>query len=204
MADREWGGKGGGREMSDLDRQIEQLKRCEPLKESEVKALCLKAMEILVEESNVQRVDAPVTVCTPFSLSLSSSNSMLFNLCLFVHLMFLPPFLPVGQWKRWLLASFCLLGVSHWVVSRLGFQSIEYGLVVRCFLGLHLHFVRYFGLILRSHTDRSGSLYFCVGRELYRLATQFYILSLWRVLIYLLCETFSSVHLLRIVDLNDL
>lgn len=52
-----------GREMStDLDRQIEQLKRCEPLKESEVKALCLKAMEILVEESNVQRVDAPVTV----------------------------------------------------------------------------------------------------------------------------------------------
>ncbi|KAJ8431679.1 hypothetical protein Cgig2_007501 [Carnegiea gigantea] len=49
--------------MSDLDRQIEQLKRCEPLKESEVKALCFKAMEILVEESNVQRVDAPVTIC---------------------------------------------------------------------------------------------------------------------------------------------
>ena len=54
--------------MSDLDRQIEQLKKCEPLKESEVKALCLKAMEILVEESNVQRVDAPVTV-SPLSLS---------------------------------------------------------------------------------------------------------------------------------------
>lgn len=49
-------------EMSDLDRKIEQLKRCEPLKESEVKDLCLKAMEILVEESNVQRVDAPVIV----------------------------------------------------------------------------------------------------------------------------------------------
>ncbi|KQJ89701.1 serine/threonine-protein phosphatase PP-X isozyme 2 [Brachypodium distachyon] len=48
---------------SDLDRQIEQLKRCEPLAEGEVKALCLKAMEILVEESNVQRVDAPVTIC---------------------------------------------------------------------------------------------------------------------------------------------
>jgi hypothetical protein len=47
---------------SDLDRQIEQLKRCEPLTEAEVKALCLKAMEILIEESNVQRVDAPVTV----------------------------------------------------------------------------------------------------------------------------------------------
>jgi hypothetical protein len=62
------------REMSDLDRQIEQLKKCEPLKESEVKALCLKAMEILVEESNVQRVDAPVTV-SPLSLSLSLSLS---------------------------------------------------------------------------------------------------------------------------------
>lgn len=48
---------------SELDRWIEQLKRCEPLKESEVKILCQKALEVLVEESNVQRVDAPVTVC---------------------------------------------------------------------------------------------------------------------------------------------
>jgi serine/threonine-protein phosphatase 4 catalytic subunit len=48
---------------SDLDRQIEQLKRCEHLKESEVKELCTRAREILVDESNVQRVDAPVTIC---------------------------------------------------------------------------------------------------------------------------------------------
>lgn len=34
------------------------------IKESEVKALCAKAREILVEESNVQRVDSPVTVST--------------------------------------------------------------------------------------------------------------------------------------------
>ena len=47
---------------SDIDRQIDQLRRCEYLKESEVKALCAKAREILVDESNVQRVDAPVTV----------------------------------------------------------------------------------------------------------------------------------------------
>ena len=45
-----------------LDRQIEALRRCEYLKESEVKAICAKAREILVDESNVQRVDAPVTV----------------------------------------------------------------------------------------------------------------------------------------------
>lgn len=63
--------------MSDLDRQIEQLKKCEPLKESEVKALCLKAMEILVEESNVQRVDAPVTVCFFFPVLILFSVSIL-------------------------------------------------------------------------------------------------------------------------------
>lgn len=49
-------------DFSDLDRQIEQLKRCEIIKENEVKALCAKAREILVEEGNVQRVDSPVTV----------------------------------------------------------------------------------------------------------------------------------------------
>ena len=53
-------------DSSDLDRQIEQLKKCEIIKESEVKALCAKAREILVEESNVQRVDSPVTVSSSF------------------------------------------------------------------------------------------------------------------------------------------
>lgn len=53
-------------EYSDLDRQIEQLKRCEIIKENEVKALCAKAREILVEEGNVQRVDSPVTVSIAF------------------------------------------------------------------------------------------------------------------------------------------
>lgn len=49
--------------VGDLDRQIEQLRRCEIIKEKEVKELCDRAKEILVEESNVQRVDAPVTIC---------------------------------------------------------------------------------------------------------------------------------------------
>lgn len=51
-----------GLSVSDLDRQIVALRNCEYLKESEVKVLCNKAREILVDESNVQRVDAPVTV----------------------------------------------------------------------------------------------------------------------------------------------
>jgi serine/threonine-protein phosphatase 4 catalytic subunit len=46
-----------------LDAQIEKLMKCELIKESEVKALCAKAREILVEEANVQRVDLPVTIC---------------------------------------------------------------------------------------------------------------------------------------------
>jgi len=49
--------------MSDLDRQIALLRNCEIITEAEVKLLCEKAREILLEESNVQRVDAPVTIC---------------------------------------------------------------------------------------------------------------------------------------------
>ncbi|XP_017005938.2 serine/threonine-protein phosphatase 4 catalytic subunit-like [Drosophila takahashii] len=49
--------------MTDLDRQIEQLYRCEILEDFEVKRLCAKAREILAEEANVQRLDTPVTVC---------------------------------------------------------------------------------------------------------------------------------------------
>lgn len=48
--------------MSDIDRQIEQLRNCKYLPENEVKDLCNKARELLIEESNIQRVDAPVTV----------------------------------------------------------------------------------------------------------------------------------------------
>lgn len=46
----------------ELDKWIEQLRRCEYLNESEVKTLCDKAREILVGEGNVQQVSAPVTI----------------------------------------------------------------------------------------------------------------------------------------------
>lgn len=48
--------------MRVLCRQIEQLYRCEPISEEDVKRLCIKAREILIEEANVQVVDSPVTV----------------------------------------------------------------------------------------------------------------------------------------------
>ncbi|CEG76967.1 Putative Serine/threonine-protein phosphatase [Rhizopus microsporus] len=44
-------------------RQLEQLRRGEIISEKEVKELCEKATEILIEESNVQKVDSPVTIC---------------------------------------------------------------------------------------------------------------------------------------------
>lgn len=47
---------------SDLDRHIEQLKRCEIIKESEVRELCNKARDILMEESNIQNIYSPITV----------------------------------------------------------------------------------------------------------------------------------------------
>ena len=65
-------------ECSDLDRQIEQLKKCEIITEAEVKALCGKAREILIEESNVQRVDSPVTV----SIKNHSKKLLFFGKCL--------------------------------------------------------------------------------------------------------------------------
>ncbi|EGR27270.1 protein phosphatase 2a catalytic subunit, putative [Ichthyophthirius multifiliis] len=46
-----------------LDKQIAQLYQCKYLSESEVKFLCEKAKEILSQESNVQPVRAPVTIC---------------------------------------------------------------------------------------------------------------------------------------------
>jgi serine/threonine-protein phosphatase 4 catalytic subunit len=47
----------------DVDSILENLLKCELPKESEVSALCAKAKEILIEESNVQKIDAPVTIC---------------------------------------------------------------------------------------------------------------------------------------------
>eukprot|EP00947_MAST-08B_sp_MAST-8B-sp1_P000699 g699.t1 len=56
------GGAIGCRVTSDLDAQIERLRRCEHLKESEVKVLCERAREILTDEENVQQIASPCTV----------------------------------------------------------------------------------------------------------------------------------------------
>ncbi|MFS7916114.1 Serine/threonine-protein phosphatase PP2A catalytic subunit [Helianthus anomalus] len=46
-----------------VDEHISQLMECKPLSEQEVRSLCDKAKEILMQESNVQPVKSPVTIC---------------------------------------------------------------------------------------------------------------------------------------------
>lgn len=47
----------------DLDRQIDILKSCEIIKESEVRELCNMARDILLQESNIQSIHSPITIC---------------------------------------------------------------------------------------------------------------------------------------------
>ncbi|KAK6823091.1 Serine/threonine-protein phosphatase PP2A catalytic subunit [Aspergillus parasiticus] len=46
-----------------LDRYIEDLINCKQLSESDVQSLCKQAREVVQEESNVELVKSPVTVC---------------------------------------------------------------------------------------------------------------------------------------------
>ncbi|EED78267.1 predicted protein [Postia placenta Mad-698-R] len=45
------------------DRWIEQLRECQHLAEPDMKALCERVRSILMEESNIQPVSSPVTIC---------------------------------------------------------------------------------------------------------------------------------------------
>jgi serine/threonine-protein phosphatase 2A catalytic subunit len=49
--------------FKELDQMIEHLKECKQLPENQVKTLCERARDILSNESNVQEVKCPVTVC---------------------------------------------------------------------------------------------------------------------------------------------
>ncbi|KAG1650010.1 Serine/threonine-protein phosphatase 6 catalytic subunit [Nymphon striatum] len=49
--------------MADLDKWIEIVKDCKYLPENYLKKLCDSVCDILLEESNVQPVSTPVTVC---------------------------------------------------------------------------------------------------------------------------------------------
>ena len=60
---------------SNLDSIIEKLWKCELVSENDVRMICSKCREILIQEGNVQRVDLPVTVCFLFHFTLFSHFS---------------------------------------------------------------------------------------------------------------------------------
>ena len=47
----------------DPDRWLEQLRECQHLPEADMKLLCDHVRSILMEESNIQPVSSPVTIC---------------------------------------------------------------------------------------------------------------------------------------------
>ena len=49
--------------MGDLDRWIENIKQCELLPELDLKHLCEYVQDLMLEESTVQPVQSPVTIC---------------------------------------------------------------------------------------------------------------------------------------------
>lgn len=49
--------------MLDIDRWIEISRDCKYLPENDLKQLCDLVCDLLLEESNIQPVSAPVTVC---------------------------------------------------------------------------------------------------------------------------------------------
>lgn len=49
--------------FSDVDELISIVMECKQLSESDIQRLCDRARDILIHESNVQSVSAPVTVC---------------------------------------------------------------------------------------------------------------------------------------------
>lgn len=50
-------------DIQEQDNWISYLSECKQLSENDIKRLCEKARDVLLEESNVQPVHCPVTVC---------------------------------------------------------------------------------------------------------------------------------------------
>lgn len=49
--------------MLDLDKALDDIKNCRFIPEADVQEICAKAIEILVQEANIQQVYTPVTIC---------------------------------------------------------------------------------------------------------------------------------------------
>ncbi|CAN6663041.1 serine/threonine-protein phosphatase 4 catalytic subunit [Trichomonascus vanleenenianus] len=94
--------------MSTVDEMIDLLKACKHVPETLVRQLCLKAQELLIEESNVQLVPTPVTICGDIHGQFHDLLT-LFSIggeCPFTNYLFLGDFVDRGFYS---LESFLLL-----------------------------------------------------------------------------------------------
>lgn len=94
--------------MSLVDETIELLRRCQIVPEAVVTQLCSKARELLVEESNVQLVDTPVTICGDIHGQLHDLLTLFAHAgeCPYTNYLFLGDFVDRGYYS---LESFLLL-----------------------------------------------------------------------------------------------
>lgn len=63
--------------MSDLDKWCEIARDCKYLPENDLKKLCDLVCDLLLEESNIQPVSTPVTVCGDIHGQVSMKKSFL-------------------------------------------------------------------------------------------------------------------------------
>uniref|UniRef100_A0A0N4SVE2 Protein phosphatase 6, catalytic subunit n=1 Tax=Mus musculus TaxID=10090 RepID=A0A0N4SVE2_MOUSE len=60
----------------DLDKYVEIARQCKYLPENDLKRLCDYVCDLLLEESNVQPVSTPVTVCGDIHGQMSAKPNM--------------------------------------------------------------------------------------------------------------------------------
>uniref|UniRef100_A0A8C4ZVR5 Serine/threonine-protein phosphatase 6 catalytic subunit n=1 Tax=Gadus morhua TaxID=8049 RepID=A0A8C4ZVR5_GADMO len=60
----------------DLDKYVEIARHCKYLPENDLKRLCDYVCDLLLEESNVQPVSTPVTVCGDIHGQMSAKQNM--------------------------------------------------------------------------------------------------------------------------------
>lgn len=70
--------------MLDIDRWIEISRDCKYLPENDLKQLCDLVCDLLLEESNIQPVSTPVTVCGDIHGQVRCT-SILFSVFIFLH-----------------------------------------------------------------------------------------------------------------------
>ena len=64
--------------MADLDSWIEIVRNCKYLPENDLKQLCDIVCDLLLEESNIQPVSTPVTVCGDIHGQVNSFKMIVF------------------------------------------------------------------------------------------------------------------------------